>query len=104
LRQASKTQQEIPVPHMHRRLREGAMLLLLAVGIYLLLSLVTFAAGDPGWSYTGTQREVSNAGGPVGAWIADVFLNLFGFLAYLLPLMVPGAAGLSTRSVIRTTP
>jgi S-DNA-T family DNA segregation ATPase FtsK/SpoIIIE len=29
-----------------------------------------------------------NAGGPVGAWVADVFLNLFGFLAYLLPVMV----------------
>jgi S-DNA-T family DNA segregation ATPase FtsK/SpoIIIE len=64
------------------------MLLLFAIGAYLLLSLATFSAGDPGWSYTGTHTEVSNAGGPVGAWIADVFLNLFGFLAYLLPLMV----------------
>ncbi len=74
--------------HVNRRLREGAMLLLLAIGAYLLLSLVTFSVNDPGWSYTGAQREVLNAGGRVGAWIADVFLNLFGFLAYLLPLMV----------------
>jgi S-DNA-T family DNA segregation ATPase FtsK/SpoIIIE len=88
LRQASKTQEEIPAPHIHKRLREGAMLLLMAIGAYLLISLITFSAGDPGWSYTGTHGEVMNAGGPVGAWIADVFLNLFGFLAYLLPLMV----------------
>jgi S-DNA-T family DNA segregation ATPase FtsK/SpoIIIE len=64
------------------------MLLLFAVALYLLLSLITFSPDDPGWSYTGAHREVLNAGGPVGAWVADVFLNLFGFLAYLLPVMV----------------
>ena len=64
------------------------MLLLLAFTAYLLLSLVSFSPEDPGWSYTGTREQVLNDGGPIGAWIADVFLNLFGLLAYLFPFMV----------------
>ncbi len=64
------------------------MLLLLAVSAYLLLSLLTFSPQDPGWSYTGEHKQVLNAGGPVGAWFADVFLNLFGFFAYVFPLML----------------
>jgi S-DNA-T family DNA segregation ATPase FtsK/SpoIIIE len=31
---------------------------------------------------------VLNQGGRVGAWIADVFLYLFGYMAYLFPIMV----------------
>ncbi len=64
------------------------MLLLLAFTAYLLLSLVSFSPEDPGWSYTGTREQVLNAGGPMGAWFADVFLNLFGLLAYLFPFMI----------------
>lgn len=73
---------------LNRRLREGLMLLLFAVSAYLLLSLLTFSPQDPGWSYTGAHKQVVNAGGPVGAWFADVFLNLFGFFAYIFPLML----------------
>lgn len=73
---------------LNTRLREGVMLLMLAVSAYLLLSLFTFSPLDPGWSYTGEHKQVLNAGGPVGAWFADVFLNLFGFFAYIFPLMI----------------
>jgi len=71
-----------------KRLREGAMLLLLAVAVYFMLSLGSYSPEDPGWSFTGPREHVLNAGGPVGAWFADVFLYLFGFLAYLFPVMV----------------
>ncbi len=64
------------------------MLLMLAIAAYLLLSLFTFSPLDPGWSYTGGHKQVLNAGGPVGAWFADVFLNLFGFFAYIFPFML----------------
>ena len=74
--------------HVGKRLREGAMLLLLAVAVYFMLSLGSYSPEDPGWSFTGPREQVLNAGGPVGAWFADVFLYLFGFLAYLFPVMV----------------
>lgn len=82
------TQQEQAGTGLNRRLREGIMLLMLAVSAYLLLSLFSFSPQDPGWSYTGGQKQVMNAGGPVGAWFADVFLNLFGIFAYIFPFML----------------
>ena len=88
--QASQSRQkevdsDSPVKH---RLREGALLLLMAVAAYLLLSLVTYSSQDPGWSFTGHRGEPQNAGGPAGAWFADVLLYLFGILGYLFPIMV----------------
>ncbi len=71
-----------------RGLREGALLLFLVAGLYLLLALVSYNRGDPGWSQTGLGRPVANLGGRAGAWFADFFLYLFGYLAYLAPLMV----------------
>ena len=85
---ANAKEQEEPVMHIGRRLREGALLLLLAVAAYFLLSLANYSPEDPGWSYTGSRDQVENAGGPMGAWFADVLLNLFGLFAYLFPLMI----------------
>ncbi len=83
--------------HVHRALREGAFVLLLAVSAYLLLSLLSFNAADPGWSHTGSGEPIANAGGRAGAWFADVFLYLFGYIAYLIPLMVAWAGWLIYR-------
>ena len=74
--------------HLGRGLREGLLLLLLATAAYLFLSLLTFNANDPGWSHVTAAQEVANAGGRVGAWFADVLLYLFGYLAYLFPVLV----------------
>ncbi len=71
-----------------QRLREGALVLLVAISAYLLLALVTYEPNDPGWSYAGPREFAENAGGLVGAWLADVLLNLFGLWGYLFPLMV----------------
>ena len=70
------------------RLREGAFIGMSAVCLYLLLSLASYTPDDPGWSATGSTDYVSNAGGPAGAWLADVFFSLIGYLAYLFPLML----------------
>lgn len=71
-----------------RGLQEGALFLLGAVALYLLISLASYHAADPGWSHAGPPGHVANAGGVAGAWFADVFLYLFGFMAYLFPVMV----------------
>src|SRR5205823_12093152 len=39
-------------------------------------------------SHTGGGGHISNKGGPVGAWLADVLLYLFGYSAYLLPFVI----------------
>jgi len=78
--------------YVERALREGAMWTLMCVALYLVLSLVTYVPDDPGWSYVGETSRISNAGGRTGAWFADVSLYLFGYFAYLVPLMVAFSA------------
>ncbi|MEN8259903.1 MAG: DNA translocase FtsK 4TM domain-containing protein [Pseudomonadota bacterium] len=71
-----------------RGLREVALLGFATVALFLLLALLTFDIEDAGWSHSGSNQAVRNAGGVVGAWISDFLLYVFGVLAYLLPLMI----------------
>jgi len=79
--------------------RESALVVLVAVGVYMLMALVSFDRGDPGWSVSGTGSEITNMGGSAGAFFADLFLFLFGYLAYLAPLMVAYSGWLLYREV-----
>lgn len=79
---------------IHRGLREGALYLLIAVAIVLMLALLTFDAGDPGWSHVGPREHAENWVGFVGAWFADVFFYWFGYMAFLVPVMVGYSAWL----------
>ena len=74
--------------HMIRGLKEAALIVFWAVALYMSASLITYTQTDPGWSHSDTTEVVANAGGPAGAWFADVFLYLFGYMAYLFPIMV----------------
>jgi S-DNA-T family DNA segregation ATPase FtsK/SpoIIIE len=76
------------------RLREGAFIGITAACLYLLLSLLSYSPDDPGWSATGSSNYVANTGGPAGAWMADIFFSLIGYLAYLFPLMMAWRAWL----------
>jgi len=71
-----------------RGLREGALLILGAIAIYLLVSLASYHPADPGWSSSGAVTHIRNAGGLIGAWLADILLYLLGYLAYLFPVIV----------------
>jgi S-DNA-T family DNA segregation ATPase FtsK/SpoIIIE len=53
-----------------------------ALAAYLLLVLATYQRSDPGWSHSATGAVPHNAGGIVGALVADVLLYLFGVSAY----------------------
>jgi S-DNA-T family DNA segregation ATPase FtsK/SpoIIIE len=63
-------------------LRESKWFVLIAVALYLALVFATFNKADPGWSHSAAGVEITNAGGRVGAWIADVLLFLFGVSAW----------------------
>ncbi len=73
---------------MTHGLREGALLILGALAIFLLVSLLSYHPADPGWSNSGAVAQINNAGGLIGAWLADVLLYLLGFMAYLFPVMI----------------
>lgn len=73
---------------MQYRLREGLFLVMVACAIFLFISLLTYHAQDPSWSSTGIGNQIDNAGGQVGAWLADIFLSLFGVVAYFFPFFI----------------
>ena len=93
-----KTSEEKPWVHgLAARLKEGALILCLAVSGYFLIALLTYHHSDPGWSHTAHKITILNAGGRAGAWFADVFLFVFGYVAYVFPIMCALIAWLSLR-------
>ena len=64
------------------------MLISFAVASYILVALYSYNAQDAAWSHSGTNSEIQNFAGVAGAWIADLSFYLFGFLAFLLPVMI----------------
>jgi S-DNA-T family DNA segregation ATPase FtsK/SpoIIIE len=82
---------------LSKRLKEGAFLILIALGAYFLLALASFSPQDPGWAYLGPREQAGNAGGPLGAWTASVLYSLFGLLAFLFPLLVAWSGWLLFR-------
>jgi DNA segregation ATPase FtsK/SpoIIIE, S-DNA-T family len=70
-----------------QRLREGILIALGGVAVFLVIALLTYSPTDPGWSQAGTSDVIRNEGGMVGAWVADIALYVFGQLAYAFPLV-----------------
>ena len=93
-RAADKEAAAPPDPRRQRLLRDIAMILIAPLLLYLLVCLATYSPADPGWSTAsgGVTAKLNNAGGPIGAWIADVLLYLTGYVAYLLPLVLGAVA------------
>ena len=54
-------------------------MVLCMLALLLLLALATYDIDDPGFSSTGGPGRVANWIGPIGAWLADVFVTA-GFL------------------------
>lgn len=81
-----------------RILKEGALIGLVALCLYLLMALLTYSPTDPGWSRTATGGAIQNSGGMFGAWLADIFYSLFGYMAFLFPLLIAYRAWLVFRN------
>lgn len=80
--------QPVITPKVRAGLRESVLFLLTVIALFLLISLVSFSPQDPGWSHSADTGMVSNLGGRTGASFANLFLNLFGLMAYLFPVML----------------
>lgn len=58
------------------------------MSVFLLFSLYSYDPEDPGWTYTGSTGQVSNLVGTIGAWCANVLLTLFGYFAFVFPVIL----------------
>ncbi|MBU0903084.1 DNA translocase FtsK [Pseudomonas sp. MIL19] len=80
------------------RLKEGALIGLGALCLYLWMALLTYDAADPGWTHTSNVEQVQNSAGRAGAWFADILFMALGYFAYLFPLLL----AVKTWQVFRT--
>ena len=72
-----------PLPNrLLRLLSEARWLGFAVISVYLTLIFFTFSVQDPGWSHATSVNRASNWGGLIGAWLADLFLYIFGFSAW----------------------
>ena len=74
-------------PFLIKRLSEGSFILVLTLALFVFFSLLTYDAADPSWFHVRfTIHPIVNAGGWVGAHLADGLYFAFGFAAFALPL------------------
>ncbi|HCV02162.1 DNA translocase FtsK 4TM domain-containing protein [Pseudoalteromonas sp. SSMSWG5] len=71
-----------------QRLLETGLIISTFAAVFILCALISFDPADPSWSQTGEFVNVKNITGTAGAWIADILLLSFGWLAYLVPVAI----------------
>ncbi len=70
--------------HLFKKFRQDIIgILLLALGLFLALSLASYSPADPSFNSMGQGLKVSNYCGYVGSFLADGFFQLFGLAAWL---------------------
>lgn len=71
--------------NLSRGLRESALLISLAITLYLMASLFTFNMNDSAWNFSAPASQYHNSGGVIGAWFSDILYTLLGILAWMIP-------------------
>jgi S-DNA-T family DNA segregation ATPase FtsK/SpoIIIE len=74
---------------LSRRMNEFTGVVLFAAALLWLIALATYRAADPVWFFNDAGGgDVENFAGPIGAFIALASLQVIGFSAYLLPVVL----------------
>ncbi|MDR7070323.1 S-DNA-T family DNA segregation ATPase FtsK/SpoIIIE [Pseudoxanthomonas japonensis] len=90
---AARKQAAAPNPRRQRLWRDLALIAIAPLLLYLLASLFTFSPQDQSWSQSGSiTAPVHNMGGLAGAYVSALLLSLFGYVAFLLPLILGAIA------------
>ncbi|MGN8249550.1 DNA translocase FtsK [Pseudomonas sp. SMV7] len=92
MKKSTATPAPLPVPlwrqQLHYRLKEGALIAVGALCLYLWMALLTYDTSDPGFSHTSNVEQVQNAAGRAGAYFADILFMVLGYFAYIFPLLL----------------
>src|SRR5262249_12840880 len=76
-----------------RRISEFVGVALFAAALIWIIALATYEPADPVWFFsTGSHAAPANFAGRVGAFLAELSFQLFGYASYLIPaaLVVTG--------------
>ena len=74
-----------------KRLRSAEVigLIVLLFAVFTFISLLSFDAHDPSWASAASPGQgTHNYGGKIGASLAEIFLQVFGLGAFILPLIL----------------
>src|SRR5688572_32219487 len=72
-----------------RRISEFAGVALFALALIWLIALVTYEPTDPVWFFTtDATHPPANFVGKVGAFLAELSFQIFGYASYLIPAVV----------------
>jgi len=74
-----------------KRLRSAEVigLIVLLFAVFTFISLLSFDAHDPSWASVASPGQgTHNYGGKIGASLAEIFLQVFGLGAFILPLIL----------------
>src|SRR6476661_6557950 len=85
-------------PTRHPRLNEGIGLVYLALGIAIILSLVSYHPADLSWNTVGGAAKPLNLIGKAGAHVSDLLLQLAGLGAFTVPALLIALAWKWLRS------
>ncbi len=79
-------------------LKQTSIFILTGITAVVLLALITYNPADPGLFHFDSNAEIQNKAGSAGAYLADVLIGFFGYLAYLIPVSFIVSAYLIFRS------
>ncbi|MCD8499641.1 MAG: DNA translocase FtsK 4TM domain-containing protein [Gammaproteobacteria bacterium] len=79
------------------KLREVAVICIVGLALVFFLALISFHSTDSSWTHAG-HGETQNLIGVVGAWVSDLFFVLFGYVAFILPVLIIVIAIMRWRS------
>ncbi|MEH6579449.1 MAG: DNA translocase FtsK 4TM domain-containing protein [Amphritea sp.] len=68
--------------------KEGGLILLVGMTVFMQLALIGYDNRDSGWSHLGYHPEARNFTGLAGAWVADLLISTVGIAAHLIPIML----------------
>jgi DNA segregation ATPase FtsK/SpoIIIE, S-DNA-T family len=71
-----------------RRLSEFVGVAMFGLALMWLISLASYNPADPVWFFTTGHAAPANFGGRVGAFLAEASYQLFGYSAYLIPIVL----------------
>ncbi|WP_322015490.1 DNA translocase FtsK [Paraburkholderia sp. J12] len=99
---ATYSAQAQALPHrMSRLFTEIRWLLQVALGVFLLMALISYSRHDPSWTHAAQVDHIANWAGRVGAWTSDILLLLFGLSAYWWVVLLARSISANYRRITR---
>jgi S-DNA-T family DNA segregation ATPase FtsK/SpoIIIE len=71
-----------------RRVREFVGVALFGAAVIWIIALSSYEPADPVWFFSTTQGDPANFAGRIGAFLAELSFQLFGYASYMIPAVL----------------